>query len=188
MGKHNPRASSKGQGVSMATSEDVTGGIAATGAFGSKMITVYRNGFVQVNKNMGFTKGEVEKLIQIDGDSQIWKKTGLGRAAASIVTLGVNRLSPNQRGNLTLTITTDRDVYVFLEEMPFPQYIKAMHELVNAGKAAIELRDKKEGKKTTSETSSAKTLGEQLNELVQLKESGVLTNTEFESAKAKILK
>jgi hypothetical protein len=172
----------------MATSEDVTGGIAAMGAFGSKMITVYRNGFVQVNKHMGFTKGEVEKLIQIDGDSQIFKKTGLGRAAASVFTLVVNRLSPNQRGNLTLTITTDREVYVFFEEMPFPQYIKSMHELVNAGKAAIELRDKKEGKKTNAETSSAKSLGEQLNELVQLKESGVLTEAEFESAKAKLLK
>jgi hypothetical protein len=72
--------------------------------------------------------------------------------------------------------------------MPHAVYIKAMHELVNAGKAAIELRDKKEGKKTTSKTSSAKSLGEQLNELVQLKESGVLTKAEFESAKAKLLK
>ncbi len=174
--------------MDMATSKDITGGIAATGAFGSKVITVYRNGFVQVNKHMGFTKGEVEKLIQIEGDSQIWKKTGLGRAAAAVVTGGLNLLSSNQRGNLTLTITTDREVYVFFEEMPHAVYIKAMHELVNAGKAAIELRDKKEGKKTNSETSSAKSLGDQLNELVQLKESGVLTKAEFESAKAKLLK
>jgi hypothetical protein len=163
------------------------GGVAAQGGFGSKIITIYKNGFIQINKNLGFTTGNIEKLIQIDGDSQIWKKTGLGRAAASVITLGMNRAAPNQRGNLTLTITTDREVYVFLEEMPYPHYIKAMHELVNAGKAAIELRDKKEGKKTTSETSSVKSLGEQINKLVQLKESGVLTEAEFESAKTKLL-
>lgn len=65
MGKRIPQAQSRGQGLEMEASEDL-GGIAATGAFGTKVINVYRNGFVQVNKHMGFTK-VFEGLFSLGG-------------------------------------------------------------------------------------------------------------------------
>jgi hypothetical protein len=169
-----------GQGV------DDLGDVALETVFGTKKIAIYKNGYIRISSGMGLVKSDAQKLLHIDGDTQITKKTGLGRAAGAVLTMGVNLASPNRRGNLTLSITTDRDVHVISKEMPYDHDIKAMHQLVAAGKAVIAARDARAGRSAPAQSSSP-SLGQQISELNDLRESGLLTDAEFEAAKAKLL-
>jgi len=93
------------------------GTVSASAPFGTRWITIYSNGYVKVSSGLGLLKGEIEKLLGIFGESDITKKSGLGRAAGAVFTLGANiTLSPNQRGNLYLTIATERETHKILTD------------------------------------------------------------------------
>ena len=170
------------------SSEETTyGKVVVQCFFGSANIKIYSKGFIQIAKGLGLFKNEIEELISIDGEAQITKKTGLGRAAAAVVTMGVNLASPNQRGNLILTITTNRDVHVLFHQMPFAHDIKGMHELISAGKAVIASRAKGLSNGSRDVGMEVQGLGDQLRDLVQLRQEGLLSDEEFELAKKKLL-
>ena len=178
------RSSGMGQG------EDL-GEIAVETVFGTKKITIYRKGFVKVSGQMGIAKADAQKLMHIEGESQTWKKTAGGRGVTaiglSLIGAGpINLLSPNRRGDLSLTIATDREVFSILKEMPSNSDIKAMHQLIAAGKAVIAARGAQASPVASMQT-AAPSLATQIAELNDLRTSGVITETEFEAAKAKLL-
>jgi len=163
------------------------GTLTANETFGNYRVRVFSDGYIQVSTGLGLIKGSIEKLLQIDCEAQISKKTGLGRGLATIVTAGANQLSPNQRGNLILTITTDKKVHVLFQEMPFAHDIKGMNKLVAAGKSVINQNKKSAPIDLPKISSDNQNLAQQIRELSELKDSGVITQQEFEAAKQKLL-
>ncbi len=165
------------------------GQISISQPFGTKWITIYSKGYVKVSSGMGVFKGQVERLIDIFGETDLTKKTGLGRAVGAVVTMGANiALSPNQRGNIYLTIATDRSTHSLFWERPDASSIKTMNKIVSAGKAAIaraNIGSQTPAIDATAQTSSD--LPTQLANLAALKEQGILSQEEFEKAKAKLL-
>lgn len=165
------------------------GQVSISQPFGTKWITIYSKGYVKVSSGMGVFKGQVEKLIDIFGETDLTKKTGLGRAVGAVFTMGANlTLSPNQRGNIYLTIATDKSTHSLFWERPDASSIKTMNQIVSAGKAAIaraNIGSQAPASQATVQTSSD--LPTQLANLASLKDQGIISQEEFEKAKAKLL-
>ena len=166
------------------------GSVVVSRGFATKWITIYSQGFIKVSSGMGAFKGGVEKLLDIFGETDITRKSGLGRTAGAVLTLGANvLLSPGQRGNVYLTITTDRDTYSIMWSRPDANSIRAMNELVSAGKSVIARANAVSnfGAAQPVVQQGSPDLATQLANLAQLRDSGVLSEDEFEKAKAKLL-
>jgi len=164
------------------------GKVRAKCMFGANVVTIYENGFVRVSKSLGLMKGDIEELIEIFGESDITKKTGLGRAVGGVFTLGANlMLSPNQRGNLYLTIATNKRTHSLIWERPSNTAISEMNKLVAAGKAVIKIKELKEEKVTGKETLQDINPLDQLKKLKELLEVGAITEAEFNEKKVKLL-
>ena len=171
------------------TSEVKCGRVVARGAFASHVVTIYAKGYVRVDSGMGIAKGNVEKLQNIFGETDITRKTGLGRVAGAVLTNGLNLLSPGQRGNVYLTISTERETHSLMTTNPTNDSIKIMNELVSAGKSVMSALDSKNGDDSDHKgaVENSPDLVAQLSDLASLRDSGVLTQQEFEKAKAKLL-
>jgi len=159
----------------------------ASEGFGNYQIKIFSDGYIQISKGLGLFKGQVEKLLQIECEAQITKKTGLGRGIAGIVTLGANQMVPNQRGNLILTVTTDKEVHVLMVDFPTPDYIKSMNKLVAVGKSVINKGATSVVAEVPQVAPNSQSLAQQIKELSELRDSGVINEKEFESAKRKLL-
>lgn len=169
------------------TETQTFGNVAGSGLFGSKYVTIYSKGFVSVSSGMGVFKGQVEELLDISGETDINKKTGLGRAAGAVLTGGFSLIaSPNQRGNLYLTITTNLQVHSLFSERPDEATIKVLNQLVGAGKAAISLRSSK-GPAAQPQVQQSSSLDAQLQQLADMHSKGILDDAEFKASKAKLL-
>jgi hypothetical protein len=170
--------------------EESYGSVVVSRGFATKWITIYSQGYVKVSSGMGALKGRVEKLLDIFGETDITRKSGLGRTAGALLTLGANvLLSPGQRGNVYLTITTDRDTYSIMWTHPTAQSIRAMNEIVSAGKSVIARTNASSGAAVSRQATAlgSPDLPTQLGNLAQLRDSGVLSEKEFEKAKNKLL-
>jgi hypothetical protein len=163
------------------------GTVVANESFGLYKVRIFSDGYIQISKGLGLFKGSIEKLLEIEGESQITKKSALGRGLAGVVTLGKNQLAPNQRGNLILTITTDKVVHVLIEDLPQKQWIVSMNKLVAVGKSVIKKGTSTEVTATPKNSSQSQSLAQQIRELSELKDAGVISEKEFESAKQKLL-
>jgi hypothetical protein len=163
------------------------GTVVANESFGLYKVRIFSDGYIQISKGLGFFKGSIEKLLEIEGESQITKKSALGRGLMGVVTLGKNQLAPNQRGNLIMTITTDKRVHVLLEDVPQKQWIKSMNKLVAVGKSVIKKSTPSEVTATAKDSPHSQSLAQQIRELSELKDAGVISEQEFESAKKKLL-
>lgn len=166
------------------------GSVVVSRGFATKWITIYSQGYIKVSSGMGAFKGGVEKLLDIFGETDITRKSGLGRTAGAVLTLGANvLLSPGQRGNVYLTITTDRDTYSIMWSRPDAHSIRTMNELVSAGKSVIARANaiSNSGGALPAPQQGSPDLATQLANLAQLRDSGVLSEEEFEKAKAKLL-
>ena len=150
--------------------------------FGTKSINIYANGYIRVSGGVGIFGGPAERLKSIDGSSDITKKTGIGRGIVGVVTLGLNTLSPSQRGNLYLTIVTDTQIHSLMWDHPNDDAIKSMNAIVAAGKAV--LASQQSGAKVEGAGTS---VADELVKLKSLMDSGILSQAEFDSAKAKLL-
>lgn len=113
----------------------------ASELFGGYLVDIYANGYVAY----GIAHhGKPKRLLGIEGEVQVWKKTALGRAIVAIPTLMLNLLGPNIRGDAYLTIVTDEGVKKLHESPPNSRSIKAMYAIEAAGKVALEAaRDKR---------------------------------------------
>ena len=167
------------------------GNVSAEGSFGLKYITIYSKGYVRVSNFFKRDSGGVEKLLEIFGESDITKKSGPGRAVGAILTSGANLLmSPNQRGNIYLTITTNVKTHSLIKDLPQKSELKAMNALVTAGKAAISAAKQassqpQEGKK--HQDSSAGAIDAQLGRLADLYKQGLIDESEFKASKKKLI-
>lgn len=163
------------------------GTVTAEGIFFTSKVTIYSLGYVKVGGLFG--GGSIEKLLDIFGESDITKKTGLGRAATAIFTAGLNiALLPNQRGNVYLSISTPSKTHSLIKEMPTASDLRLMNKLVSAGKAAISRRDSVANEvKAPAGKSAAVGVDQSLENLVKLHKDGLLDDAEYKAAKAKLL-
>lgn len=148
--------------------------------FDVHVISVFKGGYIRVGSKTP------ERLLDIIGESEVNKKTGIGRGAAALVTGGFSLLSPSQRGNLYLTITTDQDVHVLTDTKPTTMAIQAMHNIVANGKAVITRNQPLSGAPHSSQV-VPEDLASQLEKLNALKIGGVLTEADFQKAKDRLL-
>jgi hypothetical protein len=182
--KNEVREKSKADKAQKESEENLKfGNIVLASHFGSKSITIYANGYIKVSGGMGLFGGPAEQLKSIDGSSDITKKTGIGRGIAGVLTLGANTiLTSNQRGNLYLTIVTPTQTHSLMWDQPTATALKSMNAIVAAGKSVL-----------AAEQSGAKVEGagtsvaDELVKLKSLMDSGILSQAEFDSAKAKLL-
>ncbi len=163
------------------------GTVTAEGIFFTSKVTIYSLGYVKVGGLFG--GGSIEKLLDIFGESDITKKTGLGRAATAIFTAGLNiALLPNQRGNVYLSISTPSKTHSLIKEMPTASDLRLMNKLVSAGKAAISRRDSLTNEvEAPAGKSAAVGVDQSLENLVKLHKDGLLDDAEYKAAKAKLL-
>jgi hypothetical protein len=151
--------------------------------FGTKSINIYANGYIRVSGGVGIFGGPAERLMSIDGSSDITKKTGVGRTVVAALTFGVNTvLTPSQRGNLYLTIVTDSQIHTLMSDEVSDEGIKTMNAIVATGKAV--LASQQSGAKVEGAGTS---VADELVKLKSLMDSGILSQAEFDSAKAKLL-
>jgi hypothetical protein len=100
-----------------------------------------------------------------------------------VLTVGVNTvLSPSQRGNLYLTIVTDTQTHTLMWDQVSDDAIKSMNAIVAAGKSV--LASQQSGAKIEGAGTS---VADELVKLKSLMDSGILSQAEFDSAKAKLL-
>jgi hypothetical protein len=150
--------------------------------FALKRVRIYENGYIQIG-----LLGSPEKLVSIEADAEVTKKTGLGRAVAAGMTGGLNLLSPNRRGDLTLTVETESDSRVLHTDNPTNEDMKAMKKLESKGNAVLARLAGKPEQQTSSSSSVSTDVSEQLSKLADLKSKGLLDDAEFAAAKAKLL-
>ena len=163
------------------------GSVTAEGIFSIYKVTIYSLGYVRVGGIFG--GGSIEKLLDIFGESDITKKTGLGRTATAILTGGINlALLPNQRGNVYLSVSTPSKTHSLMKELPTEYDLRLMNKLVSAGKAAISRRDSVANEvKAPAGKSAVVGVDQSLENLVKLHKDGLLDDAEYKAAKAKLL-
>jgi hypothetical protein len=163
------------------------GKLLVTEIFNTKKIEIYANGYVKVSSIFGIiNKGTIEKLVAVDGSSEVTKKSGLGRAAGAVFTGGLNLAVSNLRGNAFLNIITENQTHSIMVEAPTPSDLKALNVLVATGKSLAQ-RSASSTSESTPPAPAAKDLATQLLELDGLHKSGVLTDQEFSAAKSRLL-
>ncbi len=163
------------------------GSVTAEGIFSIHKVTIYSMGYVKVGGIFG--GGSIQKLLDIFGESDITKKTGLGRTATAILTGGINlALLPNQRGNVYLSVSTPSKTHSLMKELPTEYDLRLMNKLVSAGKAAISRRDSVANEvKAPAGKPAAVGVDQSLENLVKLHKEGLLDDAEYKAAKAKLL-
>lgn len=175
---------------------EIYGNCTAKGFLDWKTVEIFSKGFVSVE---GATP---ERLKQISSSIQVTKKTGLGKVvgntAAGLVssTLSGGMFAigsrGNRRGDVYLTIVTDKKTYSLHEQLHSQSASIKEYEseqtvlaLEAAGIAAMEASFKDQ--RPASDAVATKSLGEKLRELADLHVSGALSDQEFERAKNKLL-
>lgn len=160
-----------------------------------KTVRIYDKGYVQIFTLFG-NSAPYEKLLGISGTADVAKKTALGRTLAAGATMGANlALSPNKRGDLYLSISTGQKVHMIHESPPTERSMKAMHKLVTAGQAVLEAtaalhvttEPSQSSQDQPRQNAGGSSLADELAKLAALRDSGVLTEDEFQVAKSRLL-
>jgi hypothetical protein len=157
------------------------GRLVTTETLGGKFIQYYDKGYVQVGFSSVF-----EKLLGVEGSADsLQKKSAAGRAVGAVLTMGANLVvGSNKRGDLLVTITTDKKVHTIHHTAPYEQDLRAYHRIVSVGKSLVEQNSNVSEAAKQQEPAS---LGDELQKLVSLKDSGALSEEEFARAKERLL-
>jgi hypothetical protein len=177
---------------SVVEGSDKYGRVVVTANFGfDKKISLFSNCYVYGD---GFPLPQ--KLIAISGDANVTKKSGLGRGIGAVVTAPLTGMlvssldGSNMRGDVYLTIVTDvktHTIHIDMKnQMKSANPVGEMQKLVTTGEALIK-QNQIAPQVEASTQQSAPDLASQLSSLNDLFQSGVLSESEFNSAKAKIL-
>lgn len=142
-------------------------------------IYVYSKGFVQLGKP---GLAPIEKLQLITSSSSVNRKTGIGRTAAAGLTLGMSLAASSNRGYLSLVVVTDRESHEFSTTNPENSELAQADAVVAAGQAVLDSLSK-----TPVPTQQANSIADEIAKLASLKDSGVLTDEEFQVAKQRLL-
>jgi hypothetical protein len=156
--------------------------------FARKKIKIFENGYVSVDGK------SPEKLVSADGSADVTKKSGAGRAVGGVAAFAVAGplfvgSSNNRRGDVYLTLNTETEVYALSidlknahsEENP----VEVMNKILATCKRVISVNGVSNPK--PDGVLAGTDLAAQLSSLNDLFQSGVLSEDEFNSAKAKIL-
>jgi len=105
---------------------------------GTKTVRLYSKGYVSISGLFSAEKTP-EKLIAVSLRSNAAKKTGLGRAVTAVATGGANIvLSGNTRGDLYLSITTNKTVHLIHSDRPQAREMKSFAKVEAAALALIQ--------------------------------------------------
>jgi len=156
--------------------------------FARKKIKIFENGYVSIDGK------SPEKLVSADGSADVTKKTGPGRAIGGIAAIATGQIllagsSNNRRGDVYLTLNTEAEVYALSidlknthsEENP----VEVMNKILATCKRVIAVNDV--SNMQPNQVPVGPDLATQISSLNDLFQSGVLSEEEFNAAKAKIL-
>ena len=158
----------------------------ATGVFNARTIRIYANGFVSVSL-MPFGGADKHRLISIEFSGDVAKKSAAGRAVGAGLTLGLNLLSSNKRGDLYLTIVTEEKVFTLHSDPPIAAEMKAGKALEAAGNAVLSALAASPSPAATNPHEPAKPPRQRLQELDALLEEGLITREEFDERRRAII-
>lgn len=185
-----------------AAEEALAGRQVASEVFGGKTVKIYQKGYVRVGM---FGKGPLEQLTSIEASSDVTKKTGVGRTAMAAMTLGANLATSNKRGDVYLTIVTDRTTHVLHEDPPTDRNLKASKTLEGAGRGVLQTQPDPladaysappaadsghpagNAPQVASPVPGAGSLADKLRELSAMRDDGLISAEEYESMRAKLL-
>ena len=153
-----------------------------------RRVRLYENCYVRV----AYVGGEFEKLLGVSGTADVAKKTALGRTLAAGATLGLSLLSPNKRGDMYLTITTDRKTHQMHMSPPTELELKSMHKISTTAAALLSSEislqhDPSAVTRAPLEQGAPVSIADELKKLTELLSQGMITEEEFVLAKSKIL-
>lgn len=152
--------------------------------FGGKTVTIYSNGFVQVSGLM--SSPAPEKLVQIEANIEVTKKTGIGRGVAAVVTNGWSLTTSNKRGDIYLTILTEKQTHTLNSGTPTDAEIKAVRALELAGKAVLGASGSGPAA-TSGDPPSEKPIPDQIRDMKALLDEGLVTQEDFDQFKKRLL-
>ena len=186
-------------GIELAEDVDLEkyGKLISDETFFAKRIRLYSKGFIRLGVT---SNAPYEKLLGISGSVDATKKTALGRSLAFGLTMGYSYLlNPNdKRGDVYLTIVTDKTTHALHQSPPSAKAIQAMHQLVAAGEAILKSQmfsthiqpmDSRPltGGISANTGGSVDDLLSRLQQLGDLHASGVVSDEEFSQLKEKIM-
>ena len=163
--------------------------------FGTRRVRLYEKGYVRVTM-LALGGGSFEKIIKVAGEANVQSKTGVGRFAAGVLTLGANTLvTSNKRGGVYLTIVTDLKTHQLKADASIvgsESDIKAMYKIVNTAESLLASQDAAVAPDASSgiapvNLGTPPDLGNELEKLSNLFSKGLITSEEFATAKAKLL-
>lgn len=181
-----------------------------SGSFGLRSVRMYELGFVRVGVPMFGSMAPFERLVTIESSADVGKKSGFGRAVGATATMGVSLASSNKRGDVWVTIVTDKNTHVLHEEPPTALNMRTAKKMEGAGRALLhqvatgqrsaqmvavdpsleEPAPAELGQTSGTEVSGGEPtddLGARLQRLDAFKAQGLVTDDEYRHLRAKIL-
>ena len=157
-----------------------------SGAFGGKTVRIYDKGFVSIGGLFG-GGATTHRLLSIEASSDVAKKSGTGRAAAAVMTGGLNLLGSNKRGDVYLTIVTDQQTHVLRETPPTATNMATSKKLEAAGNTVLQAAAETSAPTATPVGAATGGARERMLELQALRDDGLITQDEFEEKRRKLL-
>lgn len=163
-----------------------------------KLVRIYDKGFVRVSGVL-FKDGAVfEKLRAISSSADVAKKTALGRTIMAGATMGLNLVTtPNKRGDMYLTINTDKTTHMLHMSPPSERELKAMHRITTAGQGIMDSIERQlpvENSRNASITTVSSqavapqvSIIDELTKLVALRDAGAISEDEFSEMKSHLM-
>lgn len=144
-----------------------------------KRIHIYDKGFVQLGR-----PGLVpfEKLLAISASSDVQRKTGVGRGVAAGLTMGLSLGASSNRGHLSFVLVTDKDTYETSRTNPENFQITNANTVAAVGQGVLDALSR-----AGSHPQQTVSVADELSKLAALRDSGVLTEEDFQAAKSKLL-
>jgi hypothetical protein len=157
------------------------------GSVGGTAVWVYSGGYVRFDNN-ALTKWDMsekakfEKLLSVKFTTMTRDKSSGGRAVGAVLTLGLNAFASNERIESFLSIATDRKVHKLDCTRAAGVALEAAAQgVIDASRAA--------GAAQTSVVTqaAAPNVADQLRQLADLHSDGIISDDEFNAAKARLL-
>jgi len=163
-----------------------------------KLVRIYDKGFVRVSGVILKHGAVFEKLRAISSSADVAKKTALGRTIMAGATMGLNLVTtPNKRGDMYLTINTDKTTHMLHMSPPTERELKAMHRIATAGQGILDSighqLPMENSRNASIETVSSQPVAPQvsiideLTKLVALRDAGAISEDEFSAMKSQLM-